>query len=139
MVGNVEEESDESAAKVQQKVEKVFKEYLRSDCKPMQSFRLGKKDAGKNRLILVKLKSLDEKVKLLKAAKALRGTNLFIMEDLSKSEREQSQKLVNEMKREGNVSEGNKAFIRYRDGKLIVNGKVKEVVAMPGTPENPNQ
>ena len=58
------------------------------------------------------------------------------MEDLSKSEREQSQKLVNEMKREGNVSEGNKAFIRYRDGKLIVNGKVKEVVAMPSTPEN---
>ena len=78
MVGNVEEESDESAAKVQQKVEKVFKEYLRSDCKPMQSFRLGKKDAGKNRLILVKLKSLDEKVKLLKAAKALRGTNLLL-------------------------------------------------------------
>ena len=44
---------------------------------------------------------------------------------------------MNEMKRER--SEGNKAFIRYRDGKLIVNGKVKEVVAMPGTPENPNQ
>ena len=130
MVGNVEEESDESVAKVQQKVEKVFKEYLRSDCKPMQSFRLGKKHAGKNRLIIVKLKSLDEKVKSLKAAKALRGTNLFIMEDLSKSERKQRQKLVNEMKRER--SEGNKAFIRYRDGKLIVNGKVKEVVATPG-------
>lgn len=137
LVGNVEEESDESASKVQQKVEKVFKENLRCDCKPLQTFRLGKRHADKNRLILVKLKSLDEKVKLLKAAKSLRGTSLFIMEDLSKSEREQRQKLVNEMKRER--SEGNKAFIRYRDGKLIVNGKVKEVVATPGTPENPNQ
>ena len=31
-----------------------------------------------------------------------------------------------------------RAFIRYRDGKLIVNGKVKEVVATPGTPGNRN-
>ena len=49
--------------------------------------------------MLVKLKSVKDKFAVLKAAKQLQKTSLFIMEDLSISDREQRKILVAAMKK----------------------------------------
>ena len=65
---------------------------------------------------------------------------MFVMEDLSKQEREERRSLVNVMKKAR--SEGKRAFIRYSDGKLIINGKVhvspSEADLSPDTPSTPS-
>ena len=98
---------------------------MKIECAPLSAQRIGKKLHNKSRLILVKLDSAKEKINVLRAAKALKGSPIFIMEDLSREERKYRQKLVNEMKRERRG--GNKAFIRFRDNKLIVNGEERSL------------
>ena len=59
----------------------------------------------------------------MRSAHLLRGSALFIMDDLSKKERDNQRVLVSAMKQARR--EGKKAFIRYSDGKLIVNGEIQ--------------
>ena len=62
----------------------VLKEILKVNLKPRQVRRIGKPEAGKQRLSLVKLEAYEEKVKVMKSARFLRGSGLLIMDDLSK-------------------------------------------------------
>lgn len=71
------------------------------------------------------MESPNEKIAILKAARALKGSATFIKEDLSKTERDQRRKMVIVMKQER--KKGNTAFIRYNDGKLIVNGLERNI------------
>ena len=75
-------------------------ETLQVNCKPVhcQVLRIGKHGKYKNRLVLVKMKSFRERVAMAKAAKNLRGSAVFIMEDLSKSERNSRKVLVEKLK-----------------------------------------
>ena len=50
----------------------------------------------------------------------MRGSDIYLMEDLSKADREARQKLVKAMKKAR--SEGKRAYIRFSDGKLIIDG-----------------
>ena len=60
----------------------VLKEILKINFKKVR--RIGKQEAGKQRLSLVKLEAYEEKVKVMKSARFLRGSGLLIMDDLSK-------------------------------------------------------
>jgi hypothetical protein len=51
------------------------------------AFRLGKKQMSKSRPILLKLIRLKDKFEILNAAKKLRGTNIYIHQDLSPEDR----------------------------------------------------
>ena len=75
---------------------------------PQYVTRIGKATAGRNRLILIKMNSFEEKLQLLKRARSLSGTGLFLMEDMSKKEKEKRGILVyncnEEKEREGKQS-----------------------------------
>ena len=49
--------------------------------------RVGKKTEGKARIILVKFKTEQEKIQLLKKASALKASKLYLAEDLTIDER----------------------------------------------------
>lgn len=121
LIGNLTEPVTESVSDLSGAVQKLLTDTLKVHCIPMQSLRIGKKEKGKNRLLLLKMAGFEEKLAILKAAKNLRGSGIFIKEDLSKSERSQRKVLVEKMMKAR--AEGKKAFIRFTDGKLIIEGK----------------
>ena len=96
VLGNIEEGESES---IPVKVATFLKEKLQIDVMHMHSTRLGKQTANKSRLILVKLRCPEDRLIVLKQAKLLKGSGLFVMEDLSKEEREEKKNLVSVMKR----------------------------------------
>ena len=102
----------------------ILHDSLKSTSTPNHVARLGKKEPDRNRLILVKLSSRKENIHLLKNAKLLRGTRMFIAEDLSKEDREKRKMLVKEMKKSKQMEKI--AFIRYSDGKPVVDGKIQD-------------
>ena len=122
LLGNLEESESESSAITTQKVKDVFDKNMKIHTTPQYVTRIGKATAGRNRLILIKMNSFEEKLKLLKRARSLSGTGLFLMEDMSKKEKEKRRILVIAMKKKRR--KGNRAYIRHSDGKLIVNGLV---------------
>ena len=109
LMGNLQESSGEREDELVEKVVQVFTKKLNVPHTPIQAMQIGKKVVGKNCLVLIKMVSLKEKVQVLKAAKLLKGSDMYIMEDLSKSERENQKVLVNAMKKAR--SEGKKAYI----------------------------
>ena len=124
LLGNIEEKHSESAVDA---VLQVFKDKLKVDLSPVNAVRLGKFRDGKRRLILVQMRNSEEKLTLLKKGKLLSGTGIFLADDLSKEERKRRKVLVSEMKKAR--GEGKRAFIRFSDGELIVNGKPYKVAA----------
>ena len=122
LLGNLEESESESSAITTQKVKDVFDKNMKIHTTPQYVTRIGKATAGRNRLILIKMNSFEEKLQLLKRARSLSGTGLFLMEDMSKKEKEKRRILVIAMKKKR--EKGNRAYIRHSDGKLIVNGLV---------------
>ena len=50
---------------------------------------------------------------------------MFVEEDLSKEDREKRKTLVKEMKKAKYM--GKRAFIRYSDGKVVVDGKIQDI------------
>ena len=84
--------------------------------------------------MLVKLKSLKDKLEVLKSVKRLQQTSIFLMEDLSKDGCEQRKELVAAMKKARR--EAKRAFVRFSDGKLVIDG---EVVSCPPAKPIENQ
>ena len=115
----MEESETESPNNTMEKVSTIFQEQLKVDSRPKLVRRIGKAEVGKRWLTLIKMESYAEKIEVMKSARFLRGSALFIMDDLSKKERDIRRVLVSEMKKARR--EGKKAFIRYSDGKLIIN------------------
>jgi hypothetical protein len=72
-----------------------MKEKLQIDQVPLYVTRLGKPTPSKRRLVIVKMKCFEDKLNVLKQAKRLSGSGMFVMEDLSKHEREERRSLVN--------------------------------------------
>ena len=119
LLGNVEESESESIQEIKEKIVSIFKDKLQVDLRPTHISRLGKPMTNKRRLVLVKLQCLDDKLRVL------RGSEIYIMDDLSKNEREERKKLVDIMRKAR--SDGKRAFIRNSDGKLIIDGKIHTV------------
>ena len=80
LLGNLEESESESSAITTQKVKDVFDNNMKIHTTPQYVTRIGKATAGRNRLILIKMNSFEEKLQLLKRALSLSGTGLFLME-----------------------------------------------------------
>ena len=96
LLGNVEENTIESTLEV---VKKIFEERMNVNLAPVHAVRLGKPKDGQKRLILVKMISFEEKLQLLKKARLLNGSGIYLMEDMSKEERKKRRILVNRMKK----------------------------------------
>ncbi|KAK4884065.1 hypothetical protein RN001_000336 [Aquatica leii] len=79
--------------------------------------RLGNYSTNRNRPILVKLSSFNRKRDILKAAKKLKGTKIYITEDFPKKIQEERKFLIEKMKEAR--QEGNRAYVVYN--KLIIN------------------
>lgn len=78
--------------------------------------RLGKKDDGKTRPIVVTLTTLGIKINILKNKKKLDNTPLYIKEDFPREILEERKKLSAQLKEERD--KGHKAFLKY--DKLII-------------------
>ena len=124
LIGNIEEEELMSETSTESL---VFQNTLKLEFMPLQAVRIGRKNDTTNRLILVKMNSMAEKIAVLKEAKHLRGTNTYILEDLSIDERKRRKILIDEMKKAR--KDGRRAYIRFSDGNLIVDGSVVEVTS----------
>ena len=75
-------------------------------------------------MILVVMNSVADKKAELKVSKHLKGSNIYIREDLSPNERRRRKVLVAEMKKARDDSK--RAYIRFSDGNLIVDCSVME-------------
>ena len=87
LIGNIAVEELVSDTTTKSIVEDLFQNKLKLELTPLQATRIGKKVDTKNRLILVKMNSMAEKIEVLKAAKLLKDTIIYICEDLSFNER----------------------------------------------------
>ena len=81
------------------KVDEILQGKLNVEFNPLDIRRVGKKTEGKACIILVKFKTEQEKIQLLKKASALKGSGLYLAEDLSIDERKEQRIQVEEMKR----------------------------------------
>ena len=127
LIGNIEEEELMSETSTESLVKDLFQNTLKLEFMPLQAVRISRKNDTTNRLILVKMNSMAEKIAVLKEAKHLRGTNTYIREDLSIDERKRRKILIDEMKKAR--KDGRRAYIRFSDGNLIVDGSVVEVTS----------
>ena len=133
LIGNVEEEELVSETSTESLVQDLFRNRLNLECMPQQALRIGKRNDSQKRLILVKMNSVSDKIMVLTAAKKLKGSNIYIREDLSVDERKRRKMMIVEMKKARN--DGKRAYIRFSDGNLIVDGSVVEA---PSTCTTPN-
>ncbi|KAK5644937.1 hypothetical protein RI129_006237 [Pyrocoelia pectoralis] len=85
--------------------------------------RLGKFREAGTRPILIKLRKFSKKMEILKHAKNLKGTDIWINEDYTKEVQEERKKLIPMMKEAR--SKGHKALIKYN--KLIINNEVYDM------------
>lgn len=85
--------------------------------------RLGKYREDGTRPILVKLNKYNKKIEILKQAKNLKNTEIWINEDYTKEVQEERRKLVPIMKEARR--KGQKATLRYN--KLIINNELYEI------------
>ena len=76
-----------SASEDKKKVSELLQGKLEADIIPLDVRRIGKKVEGKVRITLVKLRSEVDKIQLLKKANALKGSKLYLAEDLTIDER----------------------------------------------------
>lgn len=85
--------------------------------------RLGRPEADKQRPVLVKLTATNRKFEILKKAKGLKGSNVWIDEDYSKEIQEERKLLIPILKEAR--SKGHKAQLKYN--KLVIDDKVYDV------------
>ena len=82
VIGNLKESGNSTEDR--EKVIGILQGKLNVECSPLDMRRVGKKIEGKARIMLVKMKSEQEKIQLLKKATgALKGSNLYLAEDLT--------------------------------------------------------
>lgn len=82
--------------------------------------RIGKYNKQKKRPVLIKLTKESTKLEILKNAKTLKGTDIWINEDYSKEVQEERKRLIPKMREARD--KGYKAQIKYN--KLIINNEI---------------
>ena len=136
LIGNVEEEESESGSSTKSIVQEIFHGKLNIESVPIKATIIGKRSPDKNRMILVVMNSVADKITVLKVSKHLKGSNIYIREDLSSNERRRRRLMVAEMKKARD--DGKRAYIKFSDGNLIVDGSVV-VVPCTSDPLNVSQ
>ena len=105
----------EAWSETESKIKKLFSEHLKIDPKHIEierGHRIGKHDpTGRPRSILIELLRHKDKQEILKRAKTLKGTNIFINEDFSDKVRMKRKELLSQLREER--KKGNIAFLKY--------------------------
>lgn len=90
--------------------------------------RLGRPSEDRPRIILAKLHSINDKIRIVRESKKLKGTNIYIDEDFSPAVREMRRHLFKVARDERN--KGNRATV-FKD-KIRINGTLHEAVKQRG-------
>lgn len=102
-------------SETESKIKKLFLEHLKIDPKHIEferGHRIGKHDpTGRPRSILIELLRYKDKQEILKRAKSLKGTNIFINDDFSDKVRMKRKELLSQLREERR--KGNIAFLKY--------------------------
>lgn len=85
--------------------------------------RMGRIQTGRTRPIIMKMTTREKKFEILKHAKELQGTKIWIDEDYPREIQEERRQLIAKLREL--KDQGHRAKIRYN--KLIVNGEIYEV------------
>ena len=97
-VDGLDESSDENKETLQVQVQDILSNKLNINPVVVDVHRLGKNIEGKSRPVIVKLASFEERQKCLKFAPRLKGSNLYINEDVSKATHEIRKLKMHELK-----------------------------------------
>ena len=123
VVHNLREADGQSYAERSEGDTKTFKNMVKHGLKLIvettKTFRVGKKDGNKPRLMVVTLTSMAHKVEILRSAASLRDTkwnNVYITPDLTWKEREKRRQLRDELARR---KEAGEEHIWIRHGKIV--------------------
>ena len=124
VVHNLPETNSPSLAERAEKDQELFmdiiKEGLNLIVRPSRSFRVGKRLDDKPRLLVVSLENADTKFELLKMAPQLRHLNtwkrIYITPDQTKTEREESKRLREELASRRQAGEAN---IMIKRGRIV--------------------
>ncbi|KAL1447246.1 hypothetical protein WDU94_005437 [Cyamophila willieti] len=123
VIYGMKEEDGEKFADLKEKVRHIFNTIMKLDVKREEIddfFRLGKKTGSdRTRPILVKLVSNWRKMEIMRNKNQLKGTKIFIENDLSEEESTEKKKMVQTMK--DLKSKGHQVYIKGKV--LIVDGK----------------
>lgn len=122
IVQGIKEMENESDLSIKENIRKMLTEIgmeINMENETREVRRIGKKIQNRDipRPILIEFASGSKKIEVLKAAKKLKGSDIWISEDYSKQVQEQRKLLVPHMKEAR--TKGNKAILRHN--KLIIN------------------
>ena len=131
IISGVKETENEDTTSV---IKEIFNVKLSLDesIYPSMVKRIGKK--GRNRLILVSTFCLDDKLAVLKKRTKLKGSRIYINDDLTPQQRERRKKLI--IMCRNARSDGKKAFVKNGPLTLVVDGK--EMDSYPPNNTNSN-
>ncbi|CAG9820757.1 unnamed protein product [Phaedon cochleariae] len=125
IVYGIKEDNLETTASLVDEIEKIIKEKLELNLNSSEitnTYRIGK-DKGKKRPILVTINSQMRKREILKNCYKLKGTNIYISEDLIGKDLEERKILVNYMKE----ARKNNKQASIRGNKLLVDGNLYSI------------
>lgn len=97
IINGIEEEVRENAEQLNDKVREVLKRVntnINVESDVIESRRIGDRNKLRNRPILLKVKTWDKKLDILKGRNRLKGTNIYINEDFPKEIMEQRKQLL---------------------------------------------
>lgn len=123
IIKGVEEQGEEKQQETEEITKKIIEEKLEvNGIKISEIARLGKKMEGKNRPILVKCETESGKSKIMRKRARLRGTVIFLDDDMPPEVREVRRKLLRLAKAKGVTGRE----IRWKEDKMIIGGKEYE-------------
>lgn len=113
-------EENESGEKTGEIVEEMLKKDLNlSGIRIGKTERIGAKVRGRIRPILVELERMDDKINVMKSKKKLKGTRIYLDDDMTREERERKKKLLKMMWVERNRNKN--AYVR--GDRVVVEGE----------------
>ncbi|KAI8499875.1 hypothetical protein Bbelb_221920 [Branchiostoma belcheri] len=120
LIDGVADTKDETWEQCEQKVRELVKEKLKLDPKQIEIERAHRNgrfnDGGRPRPIVAKLLRYKDRDQIMKRAKYLKGTHIYINEDYSEKVRQKRKELIPQMKAER--ERGNIAYLKF--DKLVV-------------------
>lgn len=122
IIHGLEEGDNETFHQLRQKVEWLLNQTMKTNIEMYEIdnfYRIGRKEIGKNRPIVIKFVTYWRKTETLRNTKYLKGYKISVQQDYTKEELEERTKLVKLMKEE--IKEGKHAFIK--GNKLIIEEK----------------
>ena len=118
--GNLEESGNPTEDR--EIVVEILQGKLNVEFSPLDMRRVGKKTEGKAQITFNAGAFLSSRIFSCSVLSLTRIIKLYLAEDLTIDERKEQRIQVEEMKRAR--QEGKRAYIRFSDGKLVINGKV---------------